>query len=176
MAFDPEVQAALVRLQTYFNGNNYDPQANPGGLRNGGHRINFPLSLVDVGKVVAAIGDLQAQIGSGQIAADALRDVLNRVGRRKIDDQNVSISSSDYYVSFRTLTAGRAVTLPPASSYAAFPPLYIADESGQCSFDAPITVLPAGSDTIAGATSQQLIGPYQKVVLHSNGTNLWTFA
>lgn len=178
MAFGPDVAAALDRLANFYNSGGYDPQSNPGGLANGGHRLRFTPSLADVALVVNAIGDLQAQIVQGTVSAKALSDVLNRVGRRAIADQNATVAATDSYVAFTSLTVARTLALPPAASFAPFPPLYVADESGACSFDAgrTITVAASGSDTVAGQPIITMVSPYQKLVLHSNGSNLWTFA
>lgn len=103
---------------------------------------------------------------------------LVRCGRRQVADQNVSLAAADAYVGVTSLTAPRTISLPPANGYEPGQPLYIADETGACSYDAgrTITVSALGSDTIAGQSSVVMGSPYQKLTFHSNGSNLWTFA
>lgn len=101
---------------------------------------------------------------------------LARAGRKAVADANYLATSTDSYVGITSLTAARTVSLPAASSYAPGQTLYVADESGACAANMPITVSAAGADTIAGQPSVSMGSPYQKLAFHSNGTNLWTFA
>jgi hypothetical protein len=73
MVVTPEQQAALDRLEHFYDGQlPYDPNTNPGGMRNGGHRRNFVPALVDVAIAVLAIGDFMAQaIAKGDAVTDA---------------------------------------------------------------------------------------------------------
>lgn len=80
MAFSPDVVAALDRLSDFYNGGSYDPQNNPGGFGNGGHRLRFAPSLADVALVVNAIGDLQAQLSSAQQVVEDMRAYLSAIG------------------------------------------------------------------------------------------------
>lgn len=90
---------------------------------------------------------------------------------------NGTVNSSSAFVAIKQLTAALVVSLPAAADYEPGQPLYIADETGLCSWDTglTITISAAGSDKIAGQASITIGGPYQKIVLHSNGSNLWTF-
>jgi hypothetical protein len=92
----------------------------------------------------------------------------------RVQDVNYAVKATDTYVGYATLTAPRTVTLPAASAYLYGQPLWIADETGQCSTDDPIVVAAAGSDTIAGQPNAIIANPYGKLAFHSNGTNLWT--
>lgn len=55
MPFDPEIDAAIERLQSYYNGDAYHA-TNPGGMGEGGHRQNFEPALSDVGITGEAVG------------------------------------------------------------------------------------------------------------------------
>lgn len=101
---------------------------------------------------------------------------LARAGRKAVADANYLATGSDSYVGITSLTAARTISLPAASSYAPGQTLYVADESGACAANLPITVSAAGSDTIAGQPSVTMGSAYQKLAFHSNGSNLWTFA
>lgn len=64
----PEVvQAAIDRLAHFYDGSlPYDPNTNPGGMRNGGHRKNFVPALVDaVTAITAIVGLMNAAIAIG---------------------------------------------------------------------------------------------------------------
>jgi len=91
-----------------------------------------------------------------------------------VNDTNYSVKATDTYVGAIALTASRTLTLPPANLYPQGQPLYVAAETNACSTDLPIVVAAAGSDTIAGQPNFSMASPYQKLALHSNGSNLWT--
>ncbi len=93
-----------------------------------------------------------------------------------VQDVDATVAPTTAYVGIRALTASRTISLPSATSYPTGQPLYIADESGACSDTRRIIIAAAGSDTIAGQPSLALASPYQKLTLHSNGSNLWTYA
>lgn len=112
-----------------------------------------------------AIGDV-----TGLLTALAAKAAI---GRRAVADAAATILATDAYVALSTLTAPRTLTLPAASAYPQGQPLYVADESGACSATNLITIAAAGTDTIAGQASITIGSAFQKVVLHSNGTNLW---
>lgn len=118
-----------------------------------------------------AITDPHDGVARGVLAALELRATATR---KPVADQNYVAVALDAYIGLTSLTAARTITLPAAATYRAGQPLYIADESGSCSADVPITVQAAGSDTVAGQQSVSLKSPFQKIVLHSNGANLWT--
>lgn len=65
MTVDPA--AARGRLSSgYYNSDDYDGAANPGGLANDGHETNFPAALVDVGAAAE-----QAGVDAGTATAKA---------------------------------------------------------------------------------------------------------
>lgn len=55
MSFSGTVLDAIARLASYYNGDNYNPSTNPGGMRNGGHRLNFAPALQDQALVADAV-------------------------------------------------------------------------------------------------------------------------
>lgn len=115
--------------------------------------------------------------GTGGRDAAAARSALslgNGMQRRVVADVSQNLASTESCVALTSLTATRTLTLPPASSFPAGQPLYIMDETGACSLSVRIVVAAASGDTIAGQSSFELVSPYQKIVLHSNGSNLWT--
>ena len=119
----------------------------------------------DVGRAVFKAAD-----------AAAVRAALGvpSIGRTPVSDVNYGVKASDTYVGIAALTAPRTVTLPPAAQYPPGQPLAIADESGACGPDRPILIAAAGPDSIAGQPAVTMQSPFQKAVLHANGTNLWT--
>ena len=68
MTIPSSVQAAIARLSAY-NGNNYDPVANPYGFDSYGNRINFPQCLHDVSAASTWINEVANDIALGQGAA-----------------------------------------------------------------------------------------------------------
>ena len=69
---------ALDRLTTaYYNSGLYDAGSNPGGMGNGGHRLNLPLLLADVGEVAAVtnaavLNAATVNTQAGQVALDRI--------------------------------------------------------------------------------------------------------
>lgn len=83
-------------------------------------------------------------------------------------------SGRDVIVSYTSLTAARAITLPAAT--VSGQRITVVDESGACSASNTLTLTRAGSDTIAGATTLVLSSAYASVTLISSGGGLWTVA
>ncbi|GJE38546.1 hypothetical protein [Methylobacterium persicinum] len=96
------------------------------------------------------------------------------IGRSAVNDTNYPVKATDTYVGVAALTAPRTLTLPPAATYPPGQPLCIADESGACGTSNPIIIAAAGQDSIGSEPNVTMQSPYQKAVLHSNGSNLWT--
>lgn len=72
MAMSPEQLAAIDRLKNKYNGGNYDPSSNPGGVGNDGHRVVFIPALQDI----ATAGEATAeQAEAAASAADAARGI-----------------------------------------------------------------------------------------------------
>jgi hypothetical protein len=108
--------------------------------------------------------------------AAAARQALGvpSIGRSTVNDTPYSVKATDTYVGVTAISAPRTLTLPPAAQYPLGQPLYIADESGSCGTSKPIIIAAAGQDTIGGQPNVSVQSPYQKLVFHSNGSNLWT--
>jgi hypothetical protein len=70
MAFPTLVQAAIDRLASFYNGNDYDAAGNPGGMANDGHRINFEPSLKDIATAGGGVSDFLVAIAA-DVEADA---------------------------------------------------------------------------------------------------------
>ena len=90
-------------------------------------------------------------------------------------DANYTILSTDRIIIFSAaLTAPRTFTLPAASAMNASQPIVIIDMQGGISATNTLTIARAGSDTINGAASFVVSGPYAVIVLRSNGGTRWT--
>ncbi len=128
-----------------------------------GTRNDAAVTPAAIAPALAAKADLTALSGKASI------------GRKSVSDVNYAALASDAYIAATSLTASQTITLPAASSFPPGQPLYIADKTGLLSNTLVLTIQRAGSDTIAGQTSVDMMSPYQKLVLHSNGSNLWTY-
>lgn len=93
-------------------------------------------------------------------------------------DANYQALVTDVQIGFAVLTAARTVTLPDVDLYPIAQVLFIADESGQCSADRPITItVGAGtSDTIGGQVAIQITDAYQGIGFRRGAANLWIIA
>jgi len=105
-------------------------------------------------------------------------DATQRAGHTAAPDANYSALITDTQIGFANLTAPRTVTLPDVDAYPFGQVLFIADESGQCSVDRPITItIGAGTnDTIAGELTQPLTNAYQGLGLRRGAANVWIIA
>ncbi|TAL80282.1 MAG: phage gp6-like head-tail connector protein [Beijerinckiaceae bacterium] len=90
-----------------------------------------------------------------------------------VADANYAARPSDRFIAYTSLSAARIVTLPSASSFPAGTPLRIADLSGNCSASNTLTVNPAGSDAIDGASSMQLSSSRGFATLLCDGSGNW---
>lgn len=101
--------------------------------------------------------------------------------QEKAQEQRITVADANYTISttgnrivaYTSITAGRTLTLPPASGRAG-QRIVVLDESGNASASAQITIQRAGSDTVSGFTSIAIAAPYGAVTLLSNGTSRWT--
>ncbi len=100
---------------------------------------------------------------------------LNLDQRRAIADTNATAAATDRLIAFTSLTASRTVTLPAASSFNAGQRLVIVDESGSASQSIAISLVPNGSDTIAGSNTTQVVIniPRGRIEIESNGSSGW---
>ena len=92
-----------------------------------------------------------ATIGLATPAAAAFTTIS--LGRQTVADADATVSAAVATVAYTSISAARTLTLPAAASYAAGRQLLIIDESLSCSSSKTITVSPAGSDLLNGATS-----------------------
>lgn len=97
---------------------------------------------------------------------------------KSILDADYVALSDDTQIGFAVLSAPRTVTLPDVDLYPIGQVLFIADESGQCSVDRPITIaVGAGTnDTIAGQTAIQITDAYQGLGFRRGAANVWIIA
>lgn len=85
-----------------------------------------------------------------------------------------NVLSTDRYVAQTgTLTASRTVTLPAANSVNAGQEIIVADESGTVTSTNTLVIQAGGSDTINGAASITMSGPYGWRRLVSDGVSKW---
>ncbi len=73
-----------------------------------------------------------------------------------------------------TLSAARAITFPAASAYAEGTGFAVVDESGTITSTNKLTCTRAGSDTINGGATVDLITPYASPFFRSDGVSKWT--
>ena len=104
-----------------------------------------------------------------------LTGIVTQAGSRTtVNDINYSALTTDRLIAYTAITAARTVTLPSAASFPTGVLLRVLDESGSCSGAKTITVTAAGSDTIDGASTLPIDGPYVAAGIESNGSNKWT--
>lgn len=114
----------------------------------------------------------------GQICLRFVRALIgvNPFEPKRLDDVNYAAKPVDRYVAYATLTPPRTVALSLEAQYLFGRTFWIADLSGACLSDRRIFARAAGDDTIAGQPSVFMASGFQKLVFHSNGSNLWTVA
>lgn len=97
-------------------------------------------------------------------------------GRAAVADANYAAQIGDRTIAYTSIAAPRTVTLPAASAFTAGDQLLIVDESGSGSSTATISVAPAGTDTINGLNTTQVVisSANGSVMLESDGTSKWT--
>jgi hypothetical protein len=95
--------------------------------------------------------------------------------RRAIADAGVTVADTDRTIVFTSLSAARSVTLPAASGIVAGRTIDIVDGSGSCSATNKISLVPNGSDIIAGSNTTQVAinVPRGRCRLVCNGSNGW---
>ena len=102
-----------------------------------------------------------------------LTEVTNTAHRTAVADAAYTATTADRIIAYTSITAARAVSLPAASAFPVGTPLWVVDESGAVTGTNYIAINRNGSDTINGASSVALTGPYQAVAIESNGSNGW---
>jgi hypothetical protein len=100
------------------------------------------------------------------------------IGHKAAPDADYQALVTDTQIGFAVLSAPRTVFLPDVDAYPLGQVLFIADESGQCSVDRPITIsVTAGTgDTIAGQQAIQITDAYQGIGLRRGAANVWIIA
>ena len=129
------------------------------------------------GEIVVDTTNNRMIVGDGATAGGFAAAKLSEVAisaRRAVADASTTITSTDRLIAYVSLTASRTVSLPAASAYPATALLRIVDESGNCSSSNTITIDSSGSDTINGASSFVMNGPYTSVLLECDGVSKWT--
>lgn len=97
--------------------------------------------------------------------------------RRSVADADYAANINDFIISYATLTAGRAVTLPKVSSLgsAIQAKLFIVkDEAGTAGTNT-ITVSVSGGATIDGSSTKTITTNYGVLRVYTNGTAYFTW-
>ncbi|NDG29274.1 hypothetical protein EB118_04125 [bacterium] len=84
---------------------------------------------------------------------------------------NYNVSTSDYIIGVTSVTGGKTMTLPSASSMGAGKMFIIKDQSGSASVSNYIRLSCQPGQTIDGQSSYDIDAPYESVSVYSNGTN-----
>lgn len=117
-----------------------------------------------------------APAGDNDTSAASTAFVLNAtVVRRAIADAAVAVADTDRTIVFTSLSVARTVTLPAASGIVAGRTIDIVDGSGSCSVTNKISLVPNGTDIIAGSNTTQVAinVPRGRCRLVCNGSNGW---
>lgn len=115
--------------------------------------------------------------GTGKTTAAAARSAsgLNIESYVGQGDTNYTIQASDHVIgTTAAFTVSRTWTLPAASAVNPGAAVTVADVAGVATSTHPLTIQKAGSDTVNGGTSVQLVSAYSGVVLVSDGVSKWT--
>jgi hypothetical protein len=95
------------------------------------------------------------------------------MSRTTVADAPYTVLTTDAVVAYTSLTAGRAVTLPAASSVATGQKVVVKDEAGTAGAN-NLTVSVSGGGTIDGAASKVINSNYGVLRFYSNGTQWFT--
>lgn len=96
--------------------------------------------------------------------------VLITGNRAAVADVAYTQKRTDFEIAYTTLTATRVVTLLDPATVRSGQRVWVKDESGSASGSVKITLSPANSGTIDGASSLDITTAYGSVELASNGT------
>lgn len=103
--YDADTLDALDRLDSLYNGDDYDATTNPGGFAHGGHRVNFIPSLRDV----ATVGDSVADAADAAVtAADQASNYATALFATSTTAMTISTGS-------KTMTTQASKTFPNGS-------------------------------------------------------------
>ena len=110
-------------------------------------------------------------LSADKAEARANLDIDRRV---EVDNAAYAILVTDKVVAqVGTMSAARIFSLPAAADFPAGGELIIIDESGTVTASNKITVQRDGTDTIDGATSNDIVSPYGVLRLISDGVDSW---
>jgi len=96
-------------------------------------------------------------------------------GQTSVNDAGVTLDANSRLVVYTAISAARNVTLPAASGVPAGRMIDIIDQSGSVSGTNTISLVPNGSDTIAGSNTTQVIIniPRGRCRIHCDGSSRW---
>lgn len=95
-----------------------------------------------------------------------------RIIRTIVSDVDHTIRLGEFLISYVSLSAGRTVSLPSASSLRSGQGFALKDESGLAGTH-NITLDAAGSDTIEGSGTLSVTSNYGYVEFYTNGVDEW---
>ena len=128
-------------------------------------------NLADIG--TAPVTDFIKTLIDDQTSEEA-RKTLSIDRRVTVDNANYTISATDKVVAqIGTMSATRTFSLPTASTVQAGAEIIVIDESGSVDSINKIIVQRDGTDTIDGATSEEIITAHGYLVLICDGANSW---
>ena len=115
---------------------------------------------------------VQDGLTQGGWAAAKLAET-SRVGRTAVSG-SYSALAMDRLIAVTTIVSPIYITLPAAATFQPGARLIVIDESGAASFSKPITLVPAGSDVVAGLYPNAITAPYGYLELESSPNGQWT--
>lgn len=95
---------------------------------------------------------------------------LGRYVRTEVADVDFTAGTRDHLIAYTSLSAGRTVSLPAASSLKVGDSYIVKDESGGASSN-NIVIDPDGSETIDGAATFTISADYGRVEIYTDGSN-----
>lgn len=161
-ALKSDITAAINGLQAAF-----DAKANASDLAANVATINAQLASLQT-----AVNTLNTQV-QALIANPPGGGSTPEVVTPVTGGTSYAVKTTDTFVEIRSLSAPFSANLPPASSYKVNRRLVIYDGSGLASGANQISAFAASGDTIEGFASISTGQPYGKLILVSNGANLW---
>jgi hypothetical protein len=104
-----------------------------------------------------------------------LRADIGEDQRSPVADTAYTMLSTDYLITYTSISAARNVTLLGANTLNGGRKLWVVDASGSASNTNTISLVPNGLDTIDGSNTTQVVinQPYGGVILEANGSGGW---
>jgi hypothetical protein len=156
--------AACSALQAFFLGGNNAPSG------------NMTPSAGTWDLTAAAVKVATATAGTNTTAGASTAFVQAAIAARTaVNDANVAPADTSRVIAYTALSTARSVNLPAASTITAGRRIVVADESGSASAAITISLVPNGTDTIAGSNTTQ-VGinvAYGSCVIVCNGASGW---